>query len=55
MSSMCAAGLTNSRRTLLAVAGMPVLPVNNGYSLRVANVLRALSSEWRVVLAAPPR
>ena len=47
------ATLPSDRPTLLAVAGMPVLPVNNGYSLRVANVLRALSADWRIVLAAP--
>ncbi len=40
--------------TLLAVAAAPVLPVTNGYALRVSNLVRELARDWRVILAAPP-
>src|SRR4051812_20127876 len=39
---------------LLAVCTLPPVPVVNGYSLRVYNLLRELAREWRVTLVAPP-
>ncbi len=43
-----------ARPALVAVAAAPVLPVTNGYALRVSNLVRELAREWRVILAAPP-
>lgn len=41
------------RPSVLAVACMPVWPMRDGFSLRVANLVRGLSCEWRVTLIAP--
>jgi len=38
---------------LLAVCTMPPWPVRDGYSLRVANVLRVLAGRWDITLLAP--
>jgi glycosyltransferase involved in cell wall biosynthesis len=39
---------------ILAVASFPVLPVTDGANLRVAEVLRGITSRWNVRLVAPP-
>lgn len=41
------------RPSLLAVAALPVWRMRDGFSLRVANLLRGLAREWRVTLIAP--
>ncbi|HEY6947256.1 MAG TPA: glycosyltransferase family 4 protein [Gemmatimonadales bacterium] len=41
------------RPSLLAVAALPVWQMRDGFSLRVANLLRGLAREWRVTLIAP--
>lgn len=41
-------------RTLLAVATAPLSPVDNGFALRAASLLRELGRTWEVVLVAPP-
>jgi glycosyltransferase involved in cell wall biosynthesis len=41
------------RLSVLAVASMPVWQMRDGFSLRVANLLRGLAREWRVTLIAP--
>lgn len=38
---------------LLAVCTLPIWPVRDGYSLRAANILEALSRRWKVALLAP--
>jgi glycosyltransferase involved in cell wall biosynthesis len=42
------------RPSLLAVCTVAPWPVRNGYSLRVANLLRELAGRWSIVLIAPP-
>jgi len=42
-----------TRPSILAVAAMPVWQMRDGFSLRVANLLRGLAREWRVTLVAP--
>lgn len=41
------------RPTLLAVCTLPPWPVRDGYSLRVANLVRELAAGWDVTLACP--
>lgn len=41
------------RPSVLAVATMPIWQRRDGFSLRVANLLRGLAREWRVTLVAP--
>ena len=40
---------------LLAVCTLPPWPIRDGYSLRVANLLRRLARRWEVTLLAPGR
>jgi len=40
-------------RRLLAVCTLPLWPVRDGYSLRVANLVQALARRWEIVLLAP--
>jgi glycosyltransferase involved in cell wall biosynthesis len=42
------------RPVLLAVCTLPPWPVNNGYALRVARLLRHLAPRWSILLLAPP-
>jgi glycosyltransferase involved in cell wall biosynthesis len=44
---------TTSRPRLLAVATIPPLPIINGFTLRVANILRELGTYWSITLVAP--
>ena len=50
---MTARGNGTDRPSLLAVAALPVWQMRDGFSLRVANLLRGLAREWRVTLIAP--
>lgn len=42
------------RDHLVAVVTVPPFPVDNGFSLRVANVLRELGRRWSITLLTPP-
>lgn len=43
-----------SKPSLLAVATVPVWPIDDGYSLRVYHLVRALAEHWDITLVAPP-
>lgn len=45
--------LQGARPRLLAVVTIPPLPLDNGFSLRVANVLAELGRQWDITLVAP--
>jgi glycosyltransferase involved in cell wall biosynthesis len=38
---------------LLAICTLPIWPIQDGYSLRVANLLQALAGQWQITLLAP--
>lgn len=42
-----------ARPRLLAVVTIPPLPLDNGFSLRVANLLAELGRDWEITLVAP--
>lgn len=44
---------TGHRSPLLAVVTIPPLPIDNGFTLRVANMLRELGAYWSITLVAP--
>src|SRR5689334_4607142 len=45
--------LQGARPQLLAVVTIPPLPLDNGFSLRVANLLAELGRHWEITLVAP--
>ncbi len=53
VTARASAPAATARPALVAVAAAPVLPVTNGYALRVSNLVRELAREWRVILVAP--
>jgi glycosyltransferase involved in cell wall biosynthesis len=44
----------DARPTLLAVAAMPIVPIETGYAVRVNGLVRELAHIWRVTLVVPP-